>query len=60
METKPWYKSTTVIAGIVTALASIWNLVAVPHGLPAIPEWLTLGTGAGAVYGRIKAKTKIG
>lgn len=59
MNSKPWYQSKTIQSAIVTALAGLWNTVAVPHGMPAIPEWVYGLLGAVGVYSRATATTKI-
>lgn len=58
-DSKPWYQSKTIQSAIVTALAGLWNSVAVSHGMPPIPEWIYGLLGAVGVYSRVTASTKI-
>lgn len=59
MEKKPWYKSKTIQSDIITGLAVLWNTLAVPHGMPAIPDWVYGILGSIGIYGRTTANTKI-
>ena len=58
--TKPWYASITVWAGALAVVAGAYATFAASHGLPAIPAWITSLLGTAAIYGRVKADTKIG
>lgn len=66
MDTKKWYQSKTVWAGVVAVLVSLYNAVgsnlapALGHALPAIPDWIFTLLGALGIYGRVTADTKIG
>lgn len=66
METKSWYKSKAIIAGIVGILIAVYN-AATPGlcesfkvCLPAIPEFAYAILAGLGIYGRVDAKTKIG
>lgn len=58
-DTKPWYQSKTVIAGILAGVIGIYNTISVAKHLPPIPEWVFTILGAIGVYGRVTAKTEI-
>ena len=60
METKPWYKSKTIISSIVAALIGIYNAVGGIKGLPPIPDYVFTVLAAIGVYGRVTSDTKIG
>lgn len=59
-DTKPWYKSKTIISGIASGLMGIYlSLIAGGVHLPPVPPWIiTLLSGIG-IYGRFSADTKI-
>lgn len=63
---KSWYKSKTVLTGIVTTLVGLYGLVDVNLGpqfgfdLPGIPEWVFAVLGGLGIYGRVVADKKIG
>lgn len=61
METKDWWKSKTVWAGVVGVLIVVWNAVRemLAPGLPSIPEWVLALLASLGVYGRVAAKTAI-
>ena len=59
-ETKPWYQSKTIWAGIVAGLLGIYNSIAMAKGLPPCPEWVYTILGAIGIYSRATADTKIG
>ena len=65
-DNKKWYKSKTILSGIVAVLVAVYNAVGanlppeLGWNLPAIPEWVFAFLGALGVYGRLKADTKIG
>lgn len=60
-DTKPWYKSKTVWAGVVAVLIGLYNSIGANlHTLPVIPDWVFALLGAVGVYGRATADTKIG
>lgn len=59
-EKKPWYKSKTILTGIVAVLLATYTTAASQFGLPAVPEWI-FGILAGlGIYTRATATTKIG
>lgn len=66
METKPWIKSKTVWAGVLSVAIAVYNAAREPLGsqfgvnLPIIPEWIFALLGGLGVYGRAAANTKIG
>lgn len=66
METKEWYKSKTIWAGIITILITIYNTVRplllqfFGVNLPEIPSWVYTILGALGIYGRVSADKKIG
>lgn len=61
MPTKPWYKSKTILASIVTGLIGIYtSLIANGVHLPSIPAWIVTILSAIGIYGRITATTTIG
>lgn len=72
MDSKKWWQSKAIWAGLVAILVAVYNatLVALAAGcetdpigicviLPAIPEWVYAILGALGVYGRAKASSKI-
>lgn len=59
MDTKEWYKSKTVIAGILAGLMGIYNTIATAKHLPPIPDFVYTILGAMGVYGRVTADTAI-
>jgi hypothetical protein len=59
METKAWYKSKTIWAGIVAVLIAGYNTASASFGLPAIPEFVFALLGAFGVYTRTTANTVI-
>lgn len=57
---KPWYKSKSILTGIVAVLLAGYTTAAGQFGLPAVPEWI-FGLLAGfGVYSRATATQKIG
>lgn len=58
--TKPWYQSKTIWAGVIAALVGVYNSVAAVKALPAIPDWVFSLLGAIGIYSRVTADTKIG
>lgn len=59
-DTKKWYQSKGVIAGIVTGLMGIYLTLAPQLHWPVVPEWIFSILGAMGVYSRVTADTKIG
>jgi hypothetical protein len=59
-ETKKWYQSKTIWAGIAAVLLSAYGTAAVKFGLPAVPEWVYTLLGAIGIYSRVTADAKIG
>ena len=64
---KPWYKSKTVWACIITIAVSVWDNAIVPEvaasleiTLPTIPSWIFALLGTLGLYGRVKADSPIG
>jgi uncharacterized sodium:solute symporter family permease YidK len=60
MDTKPWYKSKTILSAIVAALIGLYNTFVAVKGLPVIPDWVFTILAAVGVYSRATADTKIG
>lgn len=60
METKPWYQSKTIWAGVAAALIGVYNAVGAVKSLPPIPDWIFTILGAIGIYSRATADTKIG
>ena len=60
METKPWYKSKTILSGIVTVIVAAYNSAAGQFNLPIIPEFIYGILAALGIYGRTSGTTKIG
>ncbi len=65
-DTKKWYASKGVWAGVVTFLIGAYSLIGVTimpalgHApLPSIPDWLLTVLGGMGVYSRVTADTKI-
>lgn len=65
-DSKKWYKSRSVWAGVVAVLVTVYNSVGANLGpqfdfsLPVIPEWVFAVLGGIGVYGRVDADKKIG
>jgi len=59
MESKKWYLSRTIWAGVVAVLVAGYNTASVQFGLPAIPDFVFAILGAFGVYGRVDAKEAI-
>lgn len=59
METKPWYQSKNIWAGVVTALIGVYLSLAPQFHWPAIPEWIFTILGAIGIYTRATATTTI-
>ena len=70
METKKWYLSKAIWAGIIAVIIAVYNsaVVGLASGceteglcviLPGIPEWIYGILGAFGVYGRVTATTEI-
>ena len=60
MESKKWYKSKGIWAGVVAVLIAAYNAASTSFGLPVIPEFVYGMLGALGVYSRGVAKHKIG
>ena len=58
METKRWYSSKTVWAGIVAILLAAYNAASSQFGLPIIPEYVYTLLAAFGIYSRVSA-TKV-
>lgn len=61
VESKKWYQSKTVWAGVVAVLSGTYELVRanLAPQLPPIPTWIFTLLGAIGVYGRVTASTTI-
>lgn len=60
VEAKPWYKSKTVLSGIVAVVLAAYTTAASIFNLPPVPEWV-FGILAGlGIYSRVTATSKIG
>lgn len=62
--TKPWWQSKTIWAGVATVIFSAWTAAHGAFGIPDVPTWL-LGilaalTGTGTIIGRTAATKAIG
>lgn len=60
MDSKKWYLSKTIWAGIVGVAIVAYNAASGTFGLPAIPEWVFAILAAFGIYSRTAATTKIG
>lgn len=58
-ETKSWWQSKTVWAGVVAVALAAYNAASVNFGLPPVPEWVYGILGAVGVYGRVSADSRI-
>ena len=61
METKPWYQSKTIWAGILAVLFAAYDAFRANLGpaFPAIPEFVYGLLGALGIYGRASATTTV-
>lgn len=59
-DTKPWYQSKGIWAGVVAALVGLYNAIGAVKHLPPIPDWIFTVLGAIGVYSRATADSKIG
>jgi len=66
-DSKPWYKSKAVIAGVIIVFVNLWDNALVPMvgqylhvTLPFIPVWVYSMLAALGIYGRVKADSRIG
>ena len=59
MESKSWWKSKAIWAGIVTALIAAYNSLSGQFSLPVIPEFVYGILAAFGIYSRAVAKTAI-
>jgi uncharacterized membrane protein len=61
MESKPWYQSKTIWAGVIGLLIVVYNAVEANLGikLPTIPEYVFGILAAFGIYGRVGATTSI-
>lgn len=59
MESKKWYLSKTVWAGVVAVVIAAYNSASVQFGLPAIPDFVYGILGALGVWGRASATSVI-
>jgi hypothetical protein len=58
-DTKKWYLSKGIWAGVVTALMGLYLSLAPQLHLPAVPEWIFSILGVLGVYSRATAETKV-
>jgi ABC-type branched-subunit amino acid transport system permease subunit len=56
---KKWWASKAVWAGVIAILVAGYNVATVQFGLPAIPDFVFAILGAFGVYGRVAANTEI-
>ena len=59
METKKWYQSKSVWAGVVAVLVAGYNTASAQFGLPVIPDFVFGILGALGLYGRVTSTTQI-
>ena len=59
MESKAWYKSKTVWAGIVSVALAAYATAATQFGWPPIPEWVFGILASLGIYSRVTANTTI-
>jgi hypothetical protein len=59
MDSKKWYMSKTIWAGVVAVLIAGYNTASTQFGLPAIPEFVFGILGIFGVYSRSTATTVI-
>jgi hypothetical protein len=59
METKPWYMSKTVWAGVLAVAVAAWDQASISFHLPTIPTFVFAILGALGVYGRVSATTQV-
>jgi hypothetical protein len=59
METKSWWRSKTIWAGVVAVILAGYGTAATQFGLPPVPEWIFALLGALGVYGRTTANTTV-
>ncbi len=57
---KPWYKSKTILTGIVAVILASYSAASTQFGLPPVPEWVFAILASIGVYTRATATTKIG
>lgn len=55
MDTKKWFLSKTIWAGVVAVLVAGYNTASSQFGIPAIPEFVYAILGALGIYGRATA-----
>ena len=59
MDSKPWYQSKTIWAGVVTGIIGIYNSIATAKGWPPVPDWVYSILAGMGVYSRASATTTI-
>ncbi len=59
MDSKNWWKSKTVWAGIIAVFVAAYNSASAQFGLPGIPDFVFGILGALGVYGRTTATTTV-
>lgn len=58
-DSKKWYASKTIWAGVVAVLIAAYNTGSTSFGWPPVPDWVFTLLGAIGIYGRKTADTKI-
>lgn len=58
-DSKKWYTSKTIWAGIVAILIAAYNTGSSSFGWPPVPDWVFTLLGAIGIYGRKTAETTI-
>lgn len=53
---KPFWKSKTFWAALLTGVIGLWNSLAPETGLPPVPEWVLVVLAALGLYGRATAQ----
>ena len=59
MDSKKWFLSKTVWAGVIAVLIAAYNSASAQFGIPAIPEFVFGILGALGIYGRTTATTVV-
>lgn len=57
---KPWYKSKTILTGIVAVLLSAYGSASTQFGLPPVPDWIYAILASIGIYTRATATKTIG
>lgn len=59
MDSKKWYLSKTVWAGVIAVIIAAYNAASAQFGLPVVPEFVYGILGALGIYGRTTATTVV-